>query len=94
MDLLGLLDGPCPEAALLVEEDATGGAREEREVGVRVESVILDSALALGTGRKVSERREKRQLGVFFAGDTGAEAGAAIVGVGDSSSTWMRRTWI
>ena len=56
MDLLGLLDGPCPEAALLVEEDATGGAREEREVGVRLESVISDSALALGTGRKVSER--------------------------------------
>ena len=71
-----------------------GGAWEEQEVGVQVESVILDFVLALGTGRKVSKRQEKRQLGVFFVGNTGVEAGAAIAGVGDLLSTWMQRTWI
>jgi len=77
-DLLG--GGGTSEAA----EDAPW---EVGRGGPRAVVVAPVSPLTQGAGRKLFERREKRALGPFFTGETGAGRGRSVAGAADSSST-------
>ena len=78
--LVVLLDEDGPEAA---EDVPWEVVRDGPRAGV----VASVSVLTPGAGRKLFERREKRSLGAFFAGNTGARGGLSVTGAADSSST-------